>query len=1245
MKRIITILLSLLFVFLLIPFPASAGSTSFVRKLTPVMGWSSWNYYTTNVSEEIVLRQMKALDETGLHELGYEYINIDDGWQNGRENGIVIEKAQRWPNGMKYVADVLHENGYYAGIYSDGGDTTCGWYDDQYTTDKHVGLYGYEESDLTRYLNEWGYDFIKVDWCGGSSLELNIQKTYTNIGRIINKIEEETGKDKIFNVCCWHFPGDWVLDVADSWRTRGDISPDFESILAQIDNVETITDKTGKGHFNDLDMLEVGNGMTFDEDKSHFSMWCMFSAPLLIGTDVASVSDETLSILSNKELIALDQDEGCISAYLAKTVGSCQIWVKNLGSKDSGEYAVAILNRGNTEQNIAIDFGDLGINNVCSARDLWAHTDFPIINNKYETVLQPHAVSVIRFEGISAANLSYTLVSSIEKSENTEINLSDIGYFDWKAFAANEKAKADYIISDHATQTYDSSYRFFWTNGEDKALTETGKGIPSKDYSIHLKLSNKKTIVRLFFTSKTDFTVFTKSDAVQNKCTYKCDSKQVLYEYKLLAENLSQVDLSFAGDAILYAIASGIEQYAGGKFIQSESLPCYDLSAIGSFDWHYFGEKADMRKNGRGMISLSSTGNSYLESDSSYEWSNGKESEKGNCRSILQTSSYELSVLSDSSARKLTLVTGTADGSPMVLKAYNGGMLFAEYSLSGKLNTVELNYFTLSESEIKVTCKSENGESVMLAFAAIAKEPENANVSYAVTGCHNATYVSDDYSVNDNGNRYLQFYGVPSLTAYDIYLQGSNTDLTYSVSGGNFDVVNFSENDAKKIRIYHNSTSKLTVTLYGNNAEITAVRKIANPVFLKTSGVSYADGNYIINYEYMGPDNAVLHTAVYNLDGAVKTIKTDTVTSGPGSLTISSDDKSPIVVRQFIWSKSNVPMTDPTEYKYQPDDYFAYVENAMIGTFTAKSEYAKGAVLLDVRSKEEFEKDHIDGSINIPHNKITSESLPFGKDDYIIVYCSSSKRSIQAFASLNEMGYSNVHVLGSMNNWYNDISFGFDSKMSDLLVEGSSVSVKYSESKYDNLSVSIALEGKEYEYDTFKMPKVSNCDVQLTATLICNGLAVKSVTKDFLFYDKSLINIYASDLPFIQSTAGWGSVKRNYSVENNPMRVCGIKFDKGIGTHANSTVEFSIPDHAKRFITFAGYDEEVGTGASGCKCVLTVRIDGRDIETSGILVCGTSHLFDIEIPDGAKTITLLADMSYDNNYSDHIDFAIAGFVN
>ncbi len=366
---------------------------------TPIMGWASWNAYHPRISEEIILSQAEKLVEYGLDKLGYIYVNVDDGWQNGRGNdGYVVTHEQRFPSGMKVLSTKIHAMGLKAGIYSDAGSNTCAALYSGEGQNTKVGLYGYEKKDLERYLIDWDYDFIKVDWCGGAELNLDQKTIYTKIGNIVKNIEKKTGKDKVYNVCSWAFPGEWVVNVADSWRTGADITNSYESIIYQVDKIRNLAKYNGPGHINDLDMLQVGNGMSYEEDKTHFAMWCMMSTPLMLGMDLNSISEETLSIISNEELIAINQDVACIQAIPVKTYNGVEVWVKDLGSSNSNKKAFALLNDTNSSKTVTIDFSEVGLANVEVVRDAWAHEDIAV-DGKITVTIPSHGTLVFTAEG------------------------------------------------------------------------------------------------------------------------------------------------------------------------------------------------------------------------------------------------------------------------------------------------------------------------------------------------------------------------------------------------------------------------------------------------------------------------------------------------------------------------------------------------------------------------------------------------------------------------------------------------------------------------------------------------------------------------------------------------------------------------------------------------------------------------------------------------------------------------------
>lgn len=371
---------------------------------TPLMGWASWNCFRTHISEEIMKKQADALISTGLAECGYTYLNMDDGFFGGRDaDGTLRFHRERFPNGIKVIADYAHSLGLKAGIYSEAGDNTCGhYYDNEGENGKNVGLYEHEEEDLRMYLVDCGFDFIKVDWCGGVRLGLDEEEQYSKIGAIIDRFRHQTGRQLVYNICRWQFPGAWAAKVADSWRTGADIAPNFDSVLHQIDMIKPLARYCSPGHVNDLDMMQIGNGLSHEEEKTHFAMWCMMSTPLMIGCDLTKITEETRTILKNEELIALNQDSACRQAFVVKTWkaadGSLQgeIWVKTLGEKDSGEKAIAFLNRSREPLYMELPLVEAGLTGkVLSIRDLWKHEE-TACDDTIRVEVKPHETLVFR---------------------------------------------------------------------------------------------------------------------------------------------------------------------------------------------------------------------------------------------------------------------------------------------------------------------------------------------------------------------------------------------------------------------------------------------------------------------------------------------------------------------------------------------------------------------------------------------------------------------------------------------------------------------------------------------------------------------------------------------------------------------------------------------------------------------------------------------------------------------------------
>ena len=338
--------------------------------LPPTMGWSSWNTFALNISDKIIEGQADAMVSQGLKEAGYQYINIDDGFWDGRaKDGQLIINRKRFPNGMRAVADYIHKLGLKAGIYSDAGDNACGSNAGTQAYGLGIGLAGYEEQDIKTYLQDWDYDFIKVDYCGGMHMGLDEREQYTKISNAIRKTEQQTGKRLVFNICRWAYPGTWVSDIADSWRTTGDIWDGWPSVRDIVKENLYLQAYTGDGHYNDMDMLEIGRSMNESEERTHMAYWCIASSPLLIGCDMSKLRPSSLALLKNKDLIAMNQDALGIGAPVVQREGDVYVVAKDMEQLHGSKRAVVIMNLSDAEQSVRVDLARLELGGKVQVHD------------------------------------------------------------------------------------------------------------------------------------------------------------------------------------------------------------------------------------------------------------------------------------------------------------------------------------------------------------------------------------------------------------------------------------------------------------------------------------------------------------------------------------------------------------------------------------------------------------------------------------------------------------------------------------------------------------------------------------------------------------------------------------------------------------------------------------------------------------------------------------------------------------
>ena len=362
---------------------------------TPTMGWSSWNTFSVNISEDIIKGQADAMVSQGLKDAGYLYINIDDGFQYGRlSNGKVRIHPQRFPHGLKVVSDYIHSKGLKAGIYSDAGDCTCGSLSNGDTQNTNVGFYGHEQTDADYYFKELEFDFIKVDYCGGNHAQLNEQEQYTAIhNAIVN-----TGKDVRYNLCRWAYPGTWCHDISTSWRTTGDIYDGWNSVKGILAENLYLSAYCYDGCYNDMDMLEVGRSMSEEEDKTHFGMWCIMSSPLLIGCNMATIKERPLALLKNPELIALNQDPLGLQAYVVQHIGETYVLVKDILTLHGNTRAVALYNPSDREEEMCICFSEVDLGGKVQVRDLFEHQDLGEMEGSLSAIVPPHGTRIYKLE-------------------------------------------------------------------------------------------------------------------------------------------------------------------------------------------------------------------------------------------------------------------------------------------------------------------------------------------------------------------------------------------------------------------------------------------------------------------------------------------------------------------------------------------------------------------------------------------------------------------------------------------------------------------------------------------------------------------------------------------------------------------------------------------------------------------------------------------------------------------------------
>ena len=368
-----------------LPLPALHGVPDNGLAKTPPMGWNSWNKFAGRVDDAAVRGMADAMAGNGMKDAGYLHINIDDTWEAGRDAQGNITTNKKFSD-MKALADYVHSKGLKIGIYSSPGPNTCAGYE---------GSFGHEEQDARTYAG-WGIDYLKYDWCGARNLYADdeMQALYQKMGDAL----VQSGRPILFSLCqygradVWK----WAPDVGgNAWRTTGDIRDTWDSMTKIGFEQSDLAPYASPGHWNDPDMLEIGNGgMTDEEYRTHMSLWCILAAPLLAGNDLRNMPPSILAILTNREVVAIDQDKEGKQGHRVTKSGEQEVWVKPLSG---GARAVALFNRGTQAAQVNVRWADLGLSYVPKrARDLWAHSDVKLDGPEYSATVPSHGVVLLR---------------------------------------------------------------------------------------------------------------------------------------------------------------------------------------------------------------------------------------------------------------------------------------------------------------------------------------------------------------------------------------------------------------------------------------------------------------------------------------------------------------------------------------------------------------------------------------------------------------------------------------------------------------------------------------------------------------------------------------------------------------------------------------------------------------------------------------------------------------------------------
>jgi alpha-galactosidase len=493
MKKSITLLVALAIL---------AGASAHAQKFselaqTPPMGWNSWNKFQCDVNEQIVREIASAMATNGMKDAGYQYINIDDCWQGERDaQGFIQADAKKFPSGIRALADYVHSKGLKLGIYSDAGAKTCGG---------RPASRGHEYQDALTYA-QWGVDYLKYDWCGCE--DLKAEGAYATMRDALHA----AGRPVVFSICEWgqNKPWLWAGNAGHLWRTTPDIYPCFDctmdhtnwqqwGVLRILDAQKPLREAAGPGRWNDPDMLEVGNGMSVNEDRAHFSLWCMLAAPLISGNDLRAMSPDTLAILTNPDAIAVDQDALGVEGFSYSTNGNVEVWFKPLAG---GDWAMCVLNRGTEARKFSFDWKNENVTDAFAKRDanfattiyalqnLWTKQSVGATAEALAAEIPGHDVLLLRLKNPNAAAPPVAAQKIIRIKAGADAPFTDEAGNVWEA---------DHGFADGDTTARDENLPI--------ANTTTPSLYRSERYSMtafSLPLANGKYTVKLHFAETYD---------------------------------------------------------------------------------------------------------------------------------------------------------------------------------------------------------------------------------------------------------------------------------------------------------------------------------------------------------------------------------------------------------------------------------------------------------------------------------------------------------------------------------------------------------------------------------------------------------------------------------------------------------------------------------------------------------------------------------------------------------------------